>query len=92
MKIKCDVYRCSNKADTYLYLETGMDIKNLPDGLTGLLGDLKAFLNLELNESSKLARVETGDVLSALSEQGYFLQLPPGELLKSQAPGTGFVQ
>ena len=92
MKIKCEVYRCVKKADTYLYLKNGMDLENLPIELSGLLGELTPFLKLELSESSKLARVETNDVMLALTDQGYYLQLPPGELLKSQAPGSGFVQ
>ena len=92
MKIKCEVYRCGKKADTYLYLKDGMDLEDLPAELLELVGELTPFLQLELSESSKLARVETNDVLLALADQGYYLQLPPGEMLKSQAPGSGFVQ
>jgi len=92
MKIKCEVYRCGEKADTYLYLKDGADLEDLPEKLLDLLGELTPFLKLELSESSKLARIETNDVLLALADQGYYLQLPPGELLKSQAPGSGFIQ
>ncbi len=92
MKIKCEVYRCGKKADTYLYLKDGADLEDLPEKLLDLLGELTPFLKLELSESSKLARIETNDVLLALADQGYYLQLPPGELLKSQAPGSGFIQ
>lgn len=92
MKIKCEVYRCSKKTDTYLYLETGMNLDDLPDGLKALLGDLTQFLNLELNESSRLAQVNASEVLTALDEQGYFLQMPPADVLKSQAPGSGYIQ
>lgn len=92
MKIKCEVYRCGKKSDTYLYLKEGMALEDLPEELLDLLGELTPFMKLELSESSKLARVETNDVLLAISDQGYYLQLPPGELLKSQAPGSGFIQ
>jgi uncharacterized protein YcgL (UPF0745 family) len=92
MNFKCKVYRCSKKTDTYLYIEAGMDKDDLPNGLIHLLGDLSQFLNLELDESSKLARVEACDVLAALDDQGYFLQMPPAELLKLQVPGSGFIQ
>ena len=81
MKFKCNVYRCSKKADTYLYLDAGMDKDDLPDGLIRLLGDLSQFLNLDLDESSTLAQVEARDVITALDGQGYFLQMPPAELL-----------
>jgi len=92
MKTKCDVYRCSKKVDTYLYLAASMSPDDLPDELTSLLGKLTQFLDLELNPTSKLARVEASEVLAALGEQGYFLQMPPADLLKAQAPGSGFIQ
>jgi len=92
MKIKCEVYRCSKKADTYLYLKAGMQTEDLPDGLKALLGDLSQFLDLELSQSSTLAQANVDDVLSALLEQGYFLQMPPGERLKSSVPGSAYIQ
>jgi len=92
MKTKCDVYRCANKADTYLYLDANMSPEDLPDELSSLLGVLTQFLNLELNQASKLARANANEVITALAEQGYFLQMPPAERLKAQAPGSGFIQ
>ncbi len=92
MEIICDIYTCAKKADTYLYLKTGIALEELPDGLLVLLGDLKQFLSLELNESSKLAQVSALDVLTALGEQGYFLQMPPAESLGSQVPASGYIQ
>ena len=92
MEIKCDIYTCGKKADTYLYLKSGTALEELPDGLLILLGNLKQFLSLELNKSSKLAQVSSLDVLTALGEQGYYLQMPPGDLLKSQVPGSDYIQ
>ncbi len=92
MKAKCDVYKSANKAQTYLYLKSGHRIENLPDGLQQLLGELSQILHLDLNESSKLAQVKASEVIKSLNEQGFFLQMPPGEYLKSQTPGTRFIQ
>ncbi len=92
MEILCDIYTCAKKADTYLYLKAGIALEELPDGLLILLGDLKQFLSLELNESSKLAQVSALDVLAALDKQGYFLQMPPSESLESQVPASGYIQ
>lgn len=69
-----------------------MCIQDLPDGLKTLLGDLSQFLNLELNKSSKLAQANTEEVLIALLDQGYYLQMPPGDQLLTQIPGSGFIQ
>ena len=92
MKIKCGVYRCAGKADTYLYLKAGMKPDDLPDGLRQLLGELNRFLELELSESSKLAQVKPEEVLDALHTQGYFLQMPPAERLRDQVPGSAYIQ
>ena len=92
MTIKCGVYRCARKADTYLYLKSGMQIEDLPEGLLSLLGELTHFLSLDLNQTSKLAQVSTENVLEALNDQGYFLQMPPGDEHRNQAPGSGYVQ
>ena len=92
MTINCNIFNCARKPDTYLYLRAGMRPEELPEALRTLLGDLQQFLTLELSESSKLAQVNAGDVLDALNDQGYFLQLPPAERLRDQAPGAGFIQ
>lgn len=92
MKINCDIYKCANKADTYLYLKAGMQTQDLPDGLQLLLGGLTQFLSLKLDESSKLAQVSASHVLAALDDHGYFLQLPPGNELPACTPGEGFLQ
>lgn len=92
MKAKCSVYKSANKAETYLYLKTGHHIEDLPDGLQQLLGELSQVLQLDLHESSNLAQVKACDVIESLNDQGYFLQMPPGDRLESQIPGTGFIQ
>jgi len=92
MKIKCDVYRCAARDDTYLFLVAEKNTEELPDGLQALLGQLTPFLSLELSESSTLARANADEVLAALHQPGYYLQLPPAEQLAMQSPGKGFVQ
>lgn len=92
MKIKCDVFRCARKAETYLYLKSGMQPEELPEGLLVLLGELTRFLSLDLDQSSKLAQVCVKDVIAALNDTGFFLQMPPGEVSRQHAPGAGYVQ
>lgn len=92
MKIKCDIYKSAKKPDTYLYLVADKQPQDLPEPLKVLLGDLTRFLNLELSESSKLAQVDARDVLAAIMDQEYFLQMPPGDHRKEQLPGSGYIQ
>ena len=92
MKIKCGVFRCARKADTYIYRKSGLNTEDLPERLVILLGELTQFLSLELDQDSKLAQVDARDGIAALDEQGYFIQMPPAEDLQSQVPESGYVQ
>lgn len=67
-------------------------MQELPEELKQLMGDLSLVMRLAMDESTKLAQVKAADVLTSLKEQGYFLQMPPGEYLKTQAPGQDFIQ
>lgn len=92
MEIKCDVYKSDLKADTYLYLKEGIEQDELPDVLILLLGKLTQFLSLKLKPDSKLAQANISDVISSLREQGYYIQMPPGESAMNQVPGSGYIQ
>lgn len=71
------VYRSAKKADTYLYvpLETGLDA--LPDELSRLFGRAIFAMELVITPELKMSRLNAAEVLSALADVGYVLQLPP---------------
>ncbi len=76
----CAIYRCSRKAETYLYValtEGEPDFSRVPETLLVSLGRREHVMDLELTPDRKLARVERDEVVAALVERGFFLQLPP---------------
>ena len=73
----CRIYRSEKKTDTYLYLEEGLEFGDIPEELQKSFGEPHFVMRLELDTDSKLARVETQNVLAALEEHGFYLQLPP---------------
>lgn len=85
--MKCLIYRCSKKAEMYLYLPWQEDeqsqLDDLPEGLKQLVGQLKNVMELELGPDRKLARADVSEVISALEKQGYYLQMPPNELIRN---------
>ena len=85
------VYRSDKRADTYLYLASDRAFDSLPAALLQQFGEGQAFLDLELQASTKLAQAEAPAVLAAISDQGFYLQLPPNEqpkeLIKDQPKG-----
>ncbi len=71
------VYRSKLKDQMYLYVLNKDDFSMVPQDLMKIFGPPEFSLQLNLAKRSKLARVDLGEVKKALSEQGYFLQMPP---------------
>jgi len=75
----CVIYKGPRKADTYLYVEREGDFERVPPSLLDLLGPLQKVMDLELSPDRRLAQADVDEVMAALRERGYYLQLPPGE-------------
>ncbi len=73
------VMRSARRADTYVYLPVDANFEDLPEGLRRVFGEATEFLQFTLDETRRLAQAEAPDVLKALHEQGFYLQLPPGD-------------
>jgi uncharacterized protein YcgL (UPF0745 family) len=74
---RCRVFKSEIKEDTYLYLSADTTFDDLPAELLAQFGEPAFVMALELSPERKLARVEVGNVIAALSDQGFYLQLPP---------------
>lgn len=73
----CTVYRSGKKADTYLYLADALEFEELPDTLRTAFGEPVHVMTLDLGPDRRLAHAESAEVLRALEDPGYYLQLPP---------------
>jgi uncharacterized protein YcgL (UPF0745 family) len=77
--MQCVIYKGPKKPDSYLFVEREDDFSRIPEALLTMFGDLEYVMTLELHEHRLLARVSAAEVMQKLAEQGYFLQLPPGD-------------
>jgi len=75
--MQCAVYKGNKKTDHYLYVEKEGDFSRIPQALLDLLGELQLVISLELSPERKLAQADVVDVMTQLSEQGYYFQMPP---------------
>lgn len=73
----CLVYRSDKMAETYLYLPFGTAFSDLPEALQLTFGEPSLVMRLDVKVDMKLAQADPAQVISAINEQGYFLQLPP---------------
>lgn len=84
--MKCVIFRCSKKDEMYLYVPYKEDeaalLDDLPDGLQKLTGRLDRVMDLELTAERKLARVNVEDVKASLKEKGFYIQMPPNDVLR----------
>ncbi|WP_372985173.1 YcgL domain-containing protein [Marinobacter sp.] len=70
------VFRSSRKADTYVFVRRGQSWDDLPEGLRGIFGAPIHSMDLVLTPDRKLARAAGQQVLEAIKEQDFYLQMP----------------
>lgn len=91
----CDIYKFAKHDGLYVYIarpDYPDDTHELRDWLGVLPSDFRASLgrsefvmHLDLAHTAKLAQVDRQQVLDKLNTQGYFVQLPPDEVMRRQA-------
>ncbi len=70
------VFRSSKKKDTYLFVRRGQKWEELPESLRGIFGQPVHSMDLVLTPDRKLARTTGKQVLEAIGEKDFFLQMP----------------
>ena len=76
-KIMCSVYRSPNKEGTYIYVPKNDPFEQVPEALLQQFGTPGHVMDLLLTPERSLARVDVREVMAAVGNQGYFLQMPP---------------
>ena len=89
MKVLCEIFRSSRKEEMYLYVDRARGLEDVPDVLMRQFGEPESVMTLVLTPERKLARADVGEVLAAIGEQGFYLQMPPtaAELLRRDGAG-----
>ena len=71
------VFKSAKKNDFYLFIKADMEFDSLPRELRNSFGTPIFVMDLTIDEQRSLARADPFKVLSALKENGFYLQLPP---------------
>lgn len=71
------VFRSSRREEMYLYVDRAEGLKRVPAELLERFGRAEPAMTLRLEPGRRLARADAAQVLEAIEERGYFLQLPP---------------
>ena len=73
----CAIYKGKKRPEDYLYVEQEDDFSRIPQTLLDIMGELSHVISLELSLERKLAQADVAQVMQQLSEQGFYLQIPP---------------
>lgn len=73
------VYKSKKKADTFLFVEKRDDFSKVPEPLMVTFGQPHYVMIINLAKRDHLGGSDLEAVKSALTDQGYYLQLPPPE-------------
>lgn len=84
-KIMCKVYRSERQQGAYLFTTMEQDLEPVPALLLAKLGDLVEAMTLLLEPSRQLANANEETVMTALRDDGFYLQMPPGHAATLEA-------
>jgi len=87
-----EIFKGHKKEEMYLYVEQKNGLKSVPDDLLATFGQTESVMVLLLTKDKKLARVTASDVLAAIEDQGYFLQMPPPPEALAEAQFAAMVE
>jgi uncharacterized protein YcgL (UPF0745 family) len=73
----CTIYKGSREPELYLYVDRIDGLARVPEELLARFGAMSEVMTIKLGPQRKLARASAAQVLAAIAEKGYYLQLPP---------------
>ena len=75
----CAIYKSPKKAQTYLFVKTRDDFSTVPSALMATFGTPILVTLINLATKTKLGMADLEKVKTNLTEDGFYLQLPPPE-------------
>ena len=74
----CQVFRSPKQEQMYLYVAKQEGLSRVPEPLLARFGEPESVMMLMLDADRKLARANVTEVMEAIRDQGFYLQMPPG--------------
>ena len=78
-------WRSPKRADTYLFIPAELPFEELPEALQAQFEGAEAFYTFELDSAREMPQADAQQVLTALRERGFYLQMPPPPSLPEKA-------
>ncbi|SFT83677.1 YcgL domain-containing protein [Halomonas saccharevitans] len=78
-KLLCEIFKSARKEGMYLYVDKRQGLDEVPEALLEHFGKPISAMTLILTPEKSLGRAQAGDVMAAIREKGYYLQMPPAK-------------
>ncbi|MGQ4877470.1 YcgL domain-containing protein [Billgrantia sp. LNSP4103-1] len=78
-KLLCEIYRSPRKDEMYLYVDKRQGLADVPAALLERFGKPAPIMTLVLTPEKPLARAKASDVMAAIRDKGFYLQMPPAK-------------
>ncbi|RAR64706.1 hypothetical protein BCL93_101532 [Onishia taeanensis] len=78
-KLLCEIFKSSRQDEMYLYVDKRNGMQDLPDALLEHFGKPEPVLTMILTADKRLSRAKAADVMAAIDEKGFYLQMPPAK-------------
>lgn len=78
-KLLCEIFKSPRKDEMYLYVDKRRGLADVPEALLERFGTPVAALTLILDPDKPLARADAAEVMAAIEEKGFYLQMPPAK-------------
>lgn len=78
--MQCFVYRSKRKPGSFLFMPEKDEFGQVPEVLMKIFGEPEFSFDFDLEPGRKLAiKADAAEVYRLVQENGFYLQLPPGE-------------
>lgn len=78
-KLLCEIFKSSRTEQMYLYVDKRQGLERVPDALLEPFGKPLPAMTLILTPEKSLGRARATDVMAAIRDKGYYLQMPPAK-------------
>ncbi|WP_163576691.1 YcgL domain-containing protein [Halomonas faecis] len=78
-KLLCEIFKSARNEEMYLYVDKRRGLVDVPEVLLERFGKPVSTMTMILTADKRLARARAGDVMAAIRDKGYYLQMPPAK-------------
>lgn len=76
-KLLCQIFKSKRNPEMYLYVEKKLGLAEIPPSLLKRFGEPEPLMIVLLDANKKLARANPVQVMQEITDNGFYLQMPP---------------